>query len=384
MAIMMADLETMLDQFKGPGLVVSCYADLSARPGIPFPWPGPFKLKAAAIKKLLAEDAGASLQFDDDFKAIGRAFGAEEAIHARGMAVFSARERGFFKAIPLDVPLMDDLVVDQSPYLVPLLQLLFRQKEYLVVLSDTHRGRLYAAAPGGVRLLRMIEEAVPAHQHSAGECWGTQQATIARHRLDRILHFQKLLADMIDMVQAETHFQGVILFGEHETVEHLRKHLPARLADRVVHEGRLEWTEDATEIAAELSPILAELEREEESATVQGLAKRLRDGGGVACGTAAVLEALYTGTVGPRGHGYLVVGPDPRELVSRCTACRSLHVDMAKACPRCQAPCVEANLWEELLLFALRHDISVRCVKANETISLCDGVAAFLPGVRGS
>jgi hypothetical protein len=37
-----------------------------------------------------------------------------------------------------------------------------------------------------------------------------------------------------------------------------------------------------------------------------------------------VIEALEKGRIGPRGHGYLVFGPDPREVVARCTACQSL------------------------------------------------------------
>jgi hypothetical protein len=124
-------------------------------------------------------------------QAIGRALETPEARHALGMAIFAALQRGFFQSDALDVPVENELVVHETPYLVPLLQALCRQREYLMVLTDTHRGRLYAATPGGVRLLQEIEEEVPSRQHSAEECWGKEQATIARHREDRILHYQK-------------------------------------------------------------------------------------------------------------------------------------------------------------------------------------------------
>jgi hypothetical protein len=92
-----------------------------------------------------------------------------------------------------------------------------------------------------------------------------------------------------------------------------------------------------------------------------------------------VVEALQRGRVGPRGHGYLILGPDPREAVARCTACRSLFVEMPAACPRCQAPCVDASLWEEILLLALRHDVAAHCLKASEPLARCGGVAAVIP-----
>ena len=48
------------------------------------------------------------------------------------------------------------------------------------------------------------------------------------------------------------------------------------------------------------------------------------------------------------------------------------------ACPRCGAVCVEANLWEELLLLALRHEVEVACPEPDSTLALGGGVAAVL------
>jgi hypothetical protein len=50
--------------------------------------------------------------------------------------------------------------------------------------TDTHRGRLCTAIPGAVHLIEEIEEPVPKRHRAAGELWGKQQGTIARHRED--------------------------------------------------------------------------------------------------------------------------------------------------------------------------------------------------------
>jgi len=210
MALTHASLQPLLDQLQGEGTMVSCYADLSIIPGVPR-WPGLFKAKTGALKELFTGDQRSWQQIEQNLAAIGRALEAPEARNARSMAVFSALQRGFFQCYPLDVPVENELVVHEAPYLVPLLMALHRQREYLVVLTDTHRGRLYTATVGNVRLLQEIQEEVPSRQHSVGERWGKEQATIARYRENCILHYHKDLVGLIEKAWAEQPFQGIVL-----------------------------------------------------------------------------------------------------------------------------------------------------------------------------
>jgi len=230
-----------------------------------------------------------------------------------------------------------------------------------------------------VRLLQEVQEVVPSRQRSSGECWGTQQATIARHREDRILHYLKKLVECMEKTWAEYPFRGIVLLGEHEVLEHLRKQLPPRLAARVVYEGPHAWTEAPLAVSAAARATLAEVVEAEERRRLEGLVERLGEGYRVAAGPGEVLDALQSGQVGPRGHGYLVLGPDPHEAVARCVACRTLFLDMPTTCPRCQAPCTDGNLWEEILLQALRHDIVVDCARNVAPLAQYGGIAAVLP-----
>jgi len=378
MALKFEDLQPLFDQFRGDGLMVSCYAALSPALGLEARWPAPFKAKVAAIKEMLADDQRAWQQFDHNFEMIGRTVEAADTRHTSGLAVFAALQRGFFQTYALDVPVADELVVHETPYLVPLLQALCRQREYLVVLTDTQRGRLYTATPGGVRLLQEIKGEVPRRQHSAGERWGKEQATIARHREDRIHHYQKELVDLVEKEWAEHPFRGLILLGEHEILEHFRKQLPPRLTSQVVHEGPHSWTEGDVATEGEIRTLLASAVQAQEEQLLEGLKQRFREGDGVTAGAGKVIEAIEKGQVGPRGHGYLVFGPDPREVVARCTGCRCLLVEVPAACPRCQSPCVEANLWEEMLLLALRHGLVVHVVGEDAELAHRGGVAAVL------
>lgn len=378
-------LQPLLEQFAGTGQVLSCYVNLGRPAGPPLQWPGPLKAKVTAVRKVLANDEAALAGFERNFAAIGTAPAASPARHGAAMAIFSALQRGFFHAVALDGnPLENELIVDSTPYLVPLLMAFAGHREYLAIHADTHRGRLYAVGVSGARLLAKTEADVPPKQHSAGQCWGTEQATIARHREDRILHFRKELERLIEHTWAKGSFDGLALFGDHQAVEHLRKCLPKHLAAGVVFEGPLEWQDKPLSAGPAMCSALAEVAEAEHDRVLAALEEQLASRHAVAAGPRAALEALQGGRIGCRGHGYLVVGPDPREVVGRCTGCRTLSPDMPSVCPRCQAPCAEANLWEEILLFALRHDIKVHDGTGSAALTRCGGMAAVLPeGVTG-
>src|SRR5262249_30802644 len=83
-ALTLAYVQVLLDQFKGEGLMVSCYADLSIERRFPSRWSGPFKAKAGALKKALADDRRAWQGCAQDLEAIQRVLEAPEARQAQG------------------------------------------------------------------------------------------------------------------------------------------------------------------------------------------------------------------------------------------------------------------------------------------------------------
>lgn len=374
-----SDVEPLLRQFKGDGLMVSCYADFSVERGRQSRWLGPFKAKAGEFKKAFADDRRAWQTCATNLKAIRQELESTENAPARGMAVFSAAQRGFLRAMALDVPVENELVIHEAPYLVPLLRALYQQREYLVIHTDTHRGRLYAARLGHIQLLKEIEQAVPRKQHSSGERWGKQQATIARHRVSEIVRYQKKLVGLIEKAWADHPFLGLILLGEHEVVKNFRKRIPPRLAAQIVCEAPCTWRDERSAVAEEMQNVLASGLVAHEKQLLKEVRDRLGHNRAIAVGISETMDALQSGRLGPGGLGCLVLGPDPHEAVARCTSCRFLSVEIPAACPRCEAPTVEANLWEELLLLSLRQQVRVHFVTADAKLKRAGGVVALLP-----
>jgi peptide subunit release factor 1 (eRF1) len=373
---LLRDVQILLDHPKGEGMIVSCYADTSLAAGFQSFWSQRLKNEVAQVEQRLAADHQARLCFNRDVEVIRHALEDPAVQGTRGMAMFSAAERQFFQAFPLKVPVKDRLVLDEAPYLVPLLEAVHRQRRYLVVLSDSHRGRVYDAGWGRAQLIKEIDADVPRRQRSAGELWGKQQATIARHREDLILHYRKTLVREIEKAWPDAPFRGLILLGDHKAIESLRAMLPSFLAARVTHVAPHSWAGEQPTIDAEAQATLDEAFQAHDARLIEELERRLRENYLVVAGPQEVINALRNGQVGY--PGYIVLEPDRGEMAARCTRCESLFTTMHTTCPFCQGTCEKVSLWQEILMFAARHGITAHSVESRAELSRHGGVAAVL------
>ena len=123
------DIQILLDQPRGQGMLVSCYANTSVSEGFASHWLQPFKTEAGRIRQLLADDHQRRLEFERNVDAIRQALESPEARQAHGMAVFSATHRRFFLALPAIEPYENRLVVDEDPYVVQLIEAYLRSAD---------------------------------------------------------------------------------------------------------------------------------------------------------------------------------------------------------------------------------------------------------------
>jgi hypothetical protein len=356
--------------------VVSCYADTSIASGVRPLWREHLRGEVKRIEETLASDSAARTLFRQNVAAIEAVLSSGRTRSARGMAVFAAVQRGLVHGYALTTPVANRLVVDEEPYLMPLLELLNRQRRYLVVHTDTHRGRLFTAVPGSVRLIAEIQEDVPKRHRAAGERWGKQQATIDRHRKDRILHYFKELAAEIERTWPEEAYDGIVLLGEHEVLEQLSAHLPEHLGRRIVGQSPHAWAGKQPSLESRIQSLHAKSLEDDDRRLLEDVKRRLLERHRIATGPQDVVEALRNSQVGFPGR--VVMEPDRGETGWRCTGCRSLFAQAVDECPFCQGRCEKTNLWQAIALLAGRHDIPVDTVAAGLGLEKHGGVVALL------
>lgn len=369
------DAQWLSDHAGGEGMVVSCYADTSPS-GVRPLWREHLKNEVKRIDETLSGNGPATRAFHRNIAAIEAVLSSRRPVSASGMAIFAASQRDLLQAYALASVVPNRLVIDEEPYLVPLLELLHRQRRYLVVHTDTHRGRLYTAVPGEAHKIEEIEEPVPKRQRSAGELWGKQQATIARHREDRIVHYLKGLAGAIERAWPEERYDGVVLLGEHEVLAKLRTYLPEPLWSRIVGEAPHAWAGRQISLAAKIESIQTQVLREQERRLFEDLKRRLLEDHHIATGPQAVIDAIDNDQIGY--SGCVVMESDRGEIGSRCTSCRKLIAQEVDECPSCHADCEKTNLWQAIALFAARKHVVVHFVEPGHGLEKHAGIVAFL------
>jgi hypothetical protein len=375
-ALTLENVQVLTDQAKGKGMIVSCYADTSVAEGFTSHWLAHFKTGASQVRQIMADDNRARLEFERNRDAIRRVLETPDARRARGMAVFSAVGSGFLDAFPLGMPVENRIVVDEEPYLVPLLETLHRQREYLTVLTDSERGELHAANVAGTHLLQKLALESSAPHRTVGERLSQPRENIRRQQEAPALRYEKELVRAIEKEWDEHAFQGIILLGRNEVLTSLRSRLPARLAEQVVYQATHTWAAKGPTLDDRVREAIDQAMREHHERLLEQLDDRIRQGYAVAKGPAEVLHALRNDQV--RKPGYLVMGPDRGEAAARCTGCRFVFAEMHTACPYCGAGCERVNLWQEILWLALRHDAVTHFVPTDARLANYGGVAAAL------
>ena len=369
------DVQWLSDHAGGEGMIVSCYADTSPA-GVRPLWREHLKNEVKRVDETLSENTAAIGAFHRNIAAIESVLSSRRPVAARGMAIFAASERNLLQAYALASVVPDRLVIDEEPFLVPLLELLHRQRRYLVVHTDTHRARMYTSVPGAIHLIEEIEEPVPKRHRAAGELWGKQQATIARHREDHVVHYLKGLAREIERAWPEERYDGIVLLGEHEVLERLRTYLPDALAPNIAGEAPHAWAGRQIPLLEKIESIHANALRDQEQRLFDDIKRRLMEDHYIATGPQAVIEAIENDRIGY--SGCVVMESDSGKVGSRCTSCRKLVAAAVGECPSCHAGCEKTNLLQAIALLAAHKHVTVHFVDPGHGLDTRAGVVALL------
>jgi hypothetical protein len=117
------DVQGLADHPRGEGMVVSCYVDASVSSGVRSLWREHLKNEVKRIGETLADDPAARAVFQGNIAAIEKVLASRRLASTRGMAVFAASQQNLLQSFTLAIPVPNRLIVNEEPYLVPLLKL---------------------------------------------------------------------------------------------------------------------------------------------------------------------------------------------------------------------------------------------------------------------
>jgi|GEM_PF-5298007 len=269
-----------------------------------------------------------------------------ERSRARGLVMLSCSRDSWFHAIPVALPVEDQLTSGRSPHLLPLEVILSRAKRIGVALVDHEKMRVFEYHLGELTESPALFEGVLPHrdrQHGwnvssspsrsgdAAAQWASAGTHVDRREVAAAQrHLTKFAAALANHVD-EHPVDHLVLGGPTPEPERLERLLPDRCRARVFGFIPVRVTAPLDDIQAAVSAIEPDVETRDDHATLSILAAA--SGSGLAVrGLKPVLAALSEGRV----ESLIISTQVESRPGALCTSCQALSLP-GPACPVCGA-----------------------------------------------
>jgi len=322
--------------------------------------------RVEAIQRFLpAEMEG---QFLETWESLGEGLLKEAVPGERGRVVFVSACEDFLETYRLPVAPGRVMVLDNSPYILPLTRLMDDHEDYGIVLLDSQEAAFYL-----VRSTRMEEVATASidlmNRHRKG---GMSQKRFNRLRRGQIDEFIDKVIEDLDRLEEMKGVRGLVIAGPGEVKTLLLDALPPRYARLLLGTVDIDMDVRHAELQAHADALARADEVSDEEAAVEALRRAIFKDGLAAVGLQETRSALA------RGRVATLLLEDGLSLRGwSCETCRAF-ADGPGKCPRCGGRLSGSDLVNEMVEMAQLSDADVQHVKASPFLGSIGGVAAVL------
>ncbi|MBM3329432.1 MAG: hypothetical protein FJY67_08195 [Calditrichaeota bacterium] len=266
----------------------------------------------------------------------------------RAMAILSCASDDFWWVYHSMVPIRNELVIRDSPYLTPLVQQIDIYQRYLIVIVGGNEARLFITGMGLIEPVFHVERPEVHFTGSRSDTWsdlGKMRA--GRKREIALMQMLKGAAAAMEDILESEQIKRVLLGGPDTARARFREVLPHHFASHVSGEFLVNVDAGETEILARATPVMKDVERSFERLAMEELFHRLgQSGGGGVLGLSDVLTALQQGNVRKL---YVLIGSSGEGM--SCQRCGALVPTRSANCPYCEGT---------LAAIGDIHDLAVR------------------------
>ncbi len=321
--------------------------------------------RVEAIWKAL--DGEVEREFEETWSSLGEGLHREAVAGEKGRVVFVSACEDFLEAYRLPVKVERRMVLDNSPYILPLTRLLDDHEDYGLVLMDSQEATFYTVRSDIMRPTESTSVDLM-NRHKKG---GMSQKRFNRLRRGQVEEFIDQIIDDLDEVDLGA-MRGFVVAGPGEAKAHLVDALPPRYSGMVL--GTVDTDIDVrhAELLAHANDLAMADEVSDEAAAVEALRRAIFKDEMAAVGLEEARTALALGRVAT-----LLLEDDLDVRGWICETCKAFAEAPGK-CPRCGGSVSGADLVNELVEMAQRTAAEVQHVKASPFLEAIGGVGAVL------
>ena len=304
-----------------------------------------------------AEQAERFLEFEYDWQ-------------SKGVALFSCQEEEFWRAIPLSVPVPNQVFVAQRPYVKPLSDVLDEYGRYAVLLLDQESARLVMFRLGVVEeKTGTIGEELKRHKQG-----GWAAARLQRREESKAHQNLKSIVKLAQKFCNRNKCKRLVIGGTDETVSRFMGMLPKSLGSLVVGTIPIEIAAPESEILARSQEAIEAAKRAREAELVQQMVTAATKGGPAAIGLADTIAALQEG----RARS-LLVADGFRASAYRCEECGYLSAQKMASCAYCGGPMAKVeDVVDTIVRRAIEQGVDVELVVDNDDLVRAGSIGALL------
>ncbi|HEX9260088.1 MAG TPA: hypothetical protein VF855_11170 [Acidimicrobiales bacterium] len=289
----------------------------------------------------------------------------------RGLAMFSCSAEGLWQIHELPVRVPSRMIVNRSPYVRPLEELLDEYQRFGVLLADRQRARMFVYEMG--ELVDHSEAFDHLERHGKDDR-GERVKTRVEHQMaeQHEQHLRKA-AQLAFAVHQNQPFDRLLLGGPAEVVVELERLLHPYLRERLADRVHIAANAPADQVRTAAHEAEERIERRNESVLVGQLRDEVGRKGRGAAGLAATLKALNEKRV-----ERLFVSSGITAEGWHCDGCGTLAT-LGRRCPACGDDMVHCeDILEEAVEVALTHHCRVEVCVGNADLDVMGGVGALL------
>ncbi|GAB4388411.1 MAG: Vms1/Ankzf1 family peptidyl-tRNA hydrolase [Thermodesulfovibrionales bacterium] len=313
-------------------------------------------------------------RFEKDLAAIESHALANRRNFKKGLAVLSSEANGLWREYNLSVPLRNELIVEKTPYIKPLLEVLDNYERYAALLVDKESARIFVIHLGEITEYGEMHTPNVPGRHKKGGWSALAQSHYERHIDYHVgLHLRDVVKKLDSFLGGEE-INRLFIGGSEEAVHRTMGLLPRQVTEKVAGAFSAGMFEGNQEVLRKIEPVMEAVERESEQMAVDELMVKAGKEEKAVVGLEGVLRAIDENKV-----MRLVIFENYTHVGFRCSGCKALSVKGEVNCPYCGGRMDQVNYFIDYMAQkAVEQGAPVKVVRESDALRQAGGVGAFL------
>jgi len=292
----------------------------------------------------------------------------------KGLGIISSSEKSFWQKYHIAVPFKNEIIIDKTPYIKPLVDILDNYKRYAVILVDKESARLFLVHLGEIEEYGEVHTPDVPGKHKMGGWFSLSGHKFERHINYHVSLHLKDVIKKLDAFLADEQIDRIVLGGPADAVSMVKGMFSKPISEKIVGFFNAEMFANVNDIHERVKSVINEYEKNLEKATISALLTTASKGENAVIGLENVLNALQE-----RRVMKLLFLRDYKDSGYACIKCKYLTIQNVSSCPYCKGNMEDINYIIDLAAQkAIEDGAAVEVVSENVDLTGAGKIGAFL------